>query len=217
MPVDYHAIIFDCDGVIVDTETISNRVMFELLQESDIAVSLETIHKEFTGYTTQHNLDAIEALTHKKVPDHFLSEYKARFQKHIDLYLEPIQGITEVLSKIQTPIAMATNATRKEMDYKLNKIGLIEKFKTRFCVDDVVHGKPAPDMYVKAAEALNIPPNKCIVIEDSIAGITAGVAAGATVYAYSAMVDSSAQINAGAAETFTSMKALETLLGLASK
>ncbi|ADZ90895.1 HAD family hydrolase [Marinomonas mediterranea] len=214
MSLDYHAIIFDCDGVIVDTETISNRVMFELLNEKGIQISLDTIHQEFTGYTTQHNLDTIEKLAHVKLQDDFVLEYKARFEKHIDQFLAPINGVPELLSKIQSPFAMATNANRKEMDYKLNKIGLIEAFKTRFCVEDVEKGKPAPDMYLKAAEALNVTPSNCIVIEDSVAGITAGVAAGATVFAYSAMVDPADQMKAGATKTFASMKELEALLGL---
>jgi HAD superfamily hydrolase (TIGR01509 family) len=109
---------------------------------------------------------------------------------------------------------MATNARRKEMDMKLEKIDLSEKFATRLCVEDVENGKPEPDIYLKAAKALKLDPKDCLVIEDSIAGIRAGCAAGMRVLAYSGAFNETSQTAAGATACFKTMQELEGLLGL---
>ncbi|MGB0782504.1 MAG: HAD family hydrolase [Marinomonas sp.] len=210
----YKAIIFDCDGVIVDTENISNTILKTMLSECGLELDDDTLHAKFTGFTNQENLINAEKLLGRPLPTHFDEEYRQRFHAIIDAELEPIDGVRELLSKISAPIAMATNARRKEMNFKLDKIQLSERFATRFCVDDVQHGKPAPDLYLTAANALNIDPKDCLVIEDSIAGITAGKAAGMRVLAFSETLDENMQMAAGATRCFKTMKELEGLLGL---
>ncbi|BDX03035.1 haloacid dehalogenase [Marinomonas pontica] len=210
----YKAIIFDCDGVIVDTENISNTILKNMLSECGLELDDDTLHAKFTGFTNQENLINAEKLLGRPLPTHFDEEYRQRFHAIIDAELEPIDGVRELLSKISAPIAMATNARRKEMNFKLDKIQLSERFATRFCVDDVQHGKPAPDLYLTAANALNIDPKDCLVIEDSIAGITAGKAAGMRVLAFSETLDENMQMAAGATRCFKTMKELEGLLGL---
>ncbi|MCW8357078.1 HAD family phosphatase [Marinomonas pontica] len=210
----YKAIIFDCDGVIVDTENISNTILKTMLSECGLELDDDTLHAKFTGFTNQENLINAEKLLGRPLPTHFDEEHRQRFHAIIDAELEPIDGVRELLSKISAPIAMATNARRKEMNFKLDKIQLSERFATRFCVDDVQHGKPAPDLYLTAANALNIDPKDCLVIEDSIAGITAGKAAGMRVLAFSETLDENMQMAAGATRCFKTMKELEGLLGL---
>ena len=210
----YKAIIFDCDGVIVDTENISNTILKTMLSECGLELDDDTLHAKFTGFTNQENLINAEKLLGRPLPTHFDEEYRQRFHAIIDAELEPIDGVRELLSKISAPIAMATNARRKEMNFKLDKIQLSERFATRFCVDDVQHGKTAPDLYLTAANALNIDPKDCLVIEDSIAGITAGKAAGMRVLAFSETLDENMQMAAGATRCFKTMKELEGLLGL---
>lgn len=210
----YKAIIFDCDGVIVDTENISNTILKTMLSECGLELDDDTLHAKFTGFTNQENLINAEKLLGRPLPTHFDEEYRQRFHAIIDAELEPIDGVRELLSKISAPIAMATNARRKEMNFKLDKIQLSERFATRFCVDDVQHGKPAPDLYLTAANALNIDPKDCLVIEDSIAGITAGKAAGMRVLAFSETLDENMQMAAGATRCFKTLKELEGLLGL---
>lgn len=214
MTYSYKAIIFDCDGVIVDTENISNTILKSMLNECGLELDDETLHAKFTGFTNQENLINAEKLLGKPLPANFDEDYRQRFHNVIEADLEPIKGVRDLLSKIKTPIAMATNARRKEMDFKLTKIQLTERFSTRFCVDDVENGKPAPDLYLKAAKALNVEPEDCLVIEDSVAGITAGRAAGMRVLAFSETLDEKMQTAAGATECFKSMKELEGLLGL---
>jgi len=156
MTYSYKAVLFDCDGVIVDTENLSNDLLRAMLKEQGLELDDQTLHDKFTGFTNQENLRNAEAMLGKALPTHFDAEYRDKFQALMEEQLEPIQGVTDLLSKIQTPIAMATNARRQEMNFKLNKIELAERFSTRFCVEDVEHGKPAPDLYLKAAKPLEL-------------------------------------------------------------
>jgi len=214
MTYSYKAIIFDCDGVIVDTENISNNILKSMLSQYGLELDDETLHAKFTGFTNQENLANAEKLLGRALPENFDEDYRKQFHTIIEANLEPIHGVRNLLSKITTPIAMATNARRKEMNFKLDKIQLSERFATRFCVDDVENGKPAPDLYLKAAKALNVDPKDCLVIEDSIAGIMAGKAAGMRVLAFSETIDATIQAAAGATECFNTMEELEGLLGL---
>jgi len=214
MMYSYKAIIFDCDGVIVDTENISNAILKSMLSECGLELDDETLHAKFTGFTNKENLINAEKLLGKALPVSFDEDYRQRFHAVIEANLEPIHGVCDLLNKITTPIAMATNARRTEMNFKLDKIQLSERFATRFCVEDVENGKPAPDLYLKAAKALNVDPKDCLVIEDSVAGITAGRAAGMRVLAFSETLDAKMQMAAGATECFNTMKELEGLLGL---
>lgn len=214
MTYTYKAIIFDCDGVIVDTENISNTILKAMLSQHGLELDDETLHAKFTGFTNKENLLNAEKLLGRALPDNFDEEYRERFHRVISTELDPIKGVCDLLSKIKKPIAMATNARRQEMEFKLNKIHLSDVFSTRFCVEDVENGKPAPDLYLKAANALKIDPKDCLVIEDSVAGITAGRAAGMRVLAFSETIDAKIQIAAGATDCFNTMKELEALLDL---
>lgn len=214
MTYSYKAIIFDCDGVIVDTENISNQILKAMLSEQGLELDNETLHTKFTGITNKQSFINAENLLGRPLPSDFPNVYRQRFRDIIEVALEPIEGVRALLNKITTPIAMATNASRREMNFKLDKIQLSEHFALRFCVEDVENGKPAPDMYLKAAAALNVNPEDCLVIEDSIAGITAGRAAGMRVLAFSATLEKNIQLAAGAIQCFDTMEELEELLGL---
>ncbi len=214
MTYSYDAIIFDCDGVIVDTETISNTLYTSMLGKLGLKVDERVLLEQFTGFSNEETLENAAKLLGRPLPEDFDTEYRQRFQEIITTQLEPIEGVRQLLKKIPCPIAMATNARRKEMDLKLNKIELSDTFSTRFCIEDVKNGKPAPDLYLKAAKALGVDPKNCIVIEDSATGISAGCAAGMTVFAYNEVISAETQIAAGATESFSSMAALEKLLGL---
>lgn len=214
MRFPYQAILFDCDGVIVDTETLSSNILKRMLAEQGLALDESTIHSRFAGFTTKQNLELAEKWLGKPLPSDFEKKYQDEFQSTIRTSLQPIEGVRELLDTLKCPIAMATNAQRYELELKLELINFTDKFKTRLSVNDVEHGKPAPDLYLKAASLLNVAPESCIVIEDSVAGIQAGKAAGATVLAYSAVLPAEIQLKAGASATFASMAELMTLLGL---
>ncbi|MGR0278908.1 HAD family hydrolase [Marinomonas dokdonensis] len=214
MDYSYQAILFDCDGVIVDTETLSNNIMKSMLADLGLELDSDVLHEKFSGFTTKSNLATATKMLGRPLPETFQADYKARFKQHIEEHLEPIEGVVELLQRIQCPIAMATNANRVEMNEKLSKIGLLDTFSVRFALDDVAHGKPAPDLYLKAAAALGVSPKDCLVIEDSIAGIKAGKAAGMTVLAYCGTMDAKKQTEAGASVCFKTMYELIELLKL---
>jgi len=122
MSYSYKAIIFDCDGVIVDTENISNTILKSMLSECGLELDDETLHAKFTGFTNKENLINAEKLLGKPLPANFDEDYRQRFHAIIEADLEPITGVRQLLDKITAPIAMATNARRQEMNFKLDKI-----------------------------------------------------------------------------------------------
>jgi len=205
----FKAIIFDCDGVIVDTETISNNIIQSKLAELGLILGDQKVQTLFTGYTTKQNLITASNLLQKELPADFEYELKSAYLEEMKQNLETIQGIPELIKGLSPALAMATNAQRADMEFKLSKLGLTEVFKRRFCVNDVKHPKPAPDLYQLASQSLNIPPKDCLVIEDSLAGIKAAYDAGMTVFAYSQKMDANSQLKAGASQCFNSMSELQ--------
>lgn len=208
----YQAIIFDCDGVIVDTENLSNTLYKNALSKLGLHLSDAELHHHFSGFTTEHNLKKSEELLGRPLPSDFADTLKTEFYRVISESLPTIEGVRELLQEIKVPIAMATNARREEMEFKLEKTQLAERFSVRFCVDDVAQPKPAPDLYLAAANALGVDPQYCLVIEDSIAGVQAGTAAGMSVHAYSETMDETLQKQAGAVSTNKTMRALSDQL-----
>lgn len=203
--MSFKAIIFDCDGVIVDTETISNNIFKAKLAALGHSLTEQDIQTLFTGYTTEKNLETVANILGYSLPENFKSELKAAYQAEMERHLECIPGIPEILHNLNCPFAMATNAHRSDMEFKLAKLELGQIFTQRFCVEDVEQPKPSPDLYLLASKNLGVQVKECLVIEDSIAGIRAGVAAGMTVFAYSEQMNKSEQLKAGASRCFESM------------
>jgi len=207
--MQFKAIIFDCDGVIVDTETISNNIIQSKLAQLGLILSDQEVQTLFTGFTTKQNLITASDLLNKELPADFEFELKSAYLEEMKQHLEVIQGVPELIYNLSPALAMATNAQRADMEFKLTKLGLTDVFKQRFCVDDVNHPKPAPDLYQLASQSLNIHPKDCLVIEDSLAGIKAGYDAGMTVFAYSQKMDANSQLKAGASQCFNTMSELQ--------
>ena len=206
--MSFKAVIFDCDGVIVDTETINNQILKRKLATYGLHLTELEMHQMFSGLTAENNVKTASELLGKQLPESFAIELRTEFHEIITKHLAPIKDIPELLERIKVPIAMATNAHRPAMNFKLDKIGLMQVFKHRFCIEDVVNPKPHPDLYLMAAKAINMEPKDCLVIEDSVAGITAGVAAGMTVYGFSECTDEASQAEAGAKMSFPTIAQL---------
>ncbi|ABC27723.1 predicted phosphatase/phosphohexomutase [Hahella chejuensis KCTC 2396] len=208
----YDAVIFDCDGVLVDTERLTNEVFMSLLAEQGLHLTHMEMHTHFTGQTTEVNLVTAATLLGRALPEDTHHRLRAGFWEAMHTGLTTVPFVEETLQAIRLPKAMATNALREDMDFKLSQTGLHAYFDHCFCVEDVENPKPAPDIYLRAASALGAAPERCVVVEDSTAGITAAVAAGMTVYAYSADMDAEKQKAAGAALCFHDMRELVHLL-----
>ena len=210
----FEAIIFDCDGVLVDTERLTNRIWQRKLGSLGLHLQDHELHHHFTGHTTEANLLRASELLGGPLPDDFHPAMRDEFWEEINRDLPLIPHVIELLEALLpvVPMAMATNAARQDMAFKLERTGMDRYFSHTVCVDDVSRPKPAPDIYLFAADKLQIEPARCAVIEDSPAGIQAAVEAGMQVFAYSADMIAEKQKAAGALLTFDDMRQLLPLL-----
>ncbi|TFH27959.1 MAG: HAD family phosphatase [Promethearchaeota archaeon] len=183
--VRYSAIIFDCDGVLADSEPLSCRawnVVFEREFSVDIGTDYTAILGKSTKDTIQHYVNRHNLKINSENYDQ-LAKWKE--EAYIDLAtdnLHPIQGVKSFLDSIQTrgiTIAVASSGIFSKIQFNLHQCGLDAYFSELISGTDVAHGKPAPDIFLLAAERLNIPISQCVVIEDSVLGVEAGKASGA--------------------------------------
>lgn len=208
-------IIFDCDGVLVDSERISHRVLQDMLAERGCRISFDEAIAVFMGTSMQRTLERVEAMV-QVPPEEFLPQFRARTFEAFMRSLEPVAGVPELLEGLATPFCVASNGPREKMTLTLTRTGLIRHFSDRmFSADDVANPKPAPDLFLLAASRLAAEPAACIVIEDSPTGVRAARAAGMRVFGYAAMTPAQRLLDAGAHQVFDRMQDLPARLGAA--
>lgn len=186
----FEAILFDCDGVLVDSEPITNGVLCAMLNEAGWAISAEECLRTFIGKTVRSEAARIEAHTGRPLTDTWMADFYARRNARLQAELLAIDGALEVVPAVHRVldrrIACASGADRFKVEMQLAQVGLAPYFAGRiFSGHEMPRSKPAPDVYLAAAEALGVPPARCLVVEDTVTGVTAGVAAGAIVLGYS--------------------------------
>lgn len=220
-PMKFEAILFDCDGVLVDSEPLTNGVLCAMLNEAGWAISAEECMATFIGKTVRSEAARIEAHTGRPLTDAWMAEFYARRNVQIERHLQPIAGAVDAVRALHRMtggrIACASGADRFKVEMQLRQVGLDGWFAGQvFSGHEMPATKPAPDVYLAAAAALGVPAGRCLVIEDTVTGVTAGVAAGATVWGYAPgdAGHGSAQAlrAAGAVRTFTAMGDLPGLL-----
>ncbi|APO54734.1 HAD superfamily hydrolase (TIGR01509 family) [Bradyrhizobium diazoefficiens] len=177
-------IIFDCDGVLVDSELLSCRCLSEVLAEFGLALSEEQALELFLGRSTraieQHYRDLGQV-----VPDGFLPRLKSRVLETFSASLEPIPGVGAVISGLAAPFCVASSSDIDRVSLSLDVTGLRAHFGARLYTAQMVrHGKPAPDLFLHAAAQMGAEPARTLVIEDSVSGVQAGRAAGMTVWGF---------------------------------
>ncbi|MDO8373313.1 MAG: HAD family phosphatase [Polaromonas sp.] len=218
----FEAVLFDCDGVLVDSEPITNGVLRDMLEEAGWALSSAECMRLFIGKAVKDQAALIEANTGRPLTQEWLHEFRGRRNEALVEGLLPIRGAVEAVTQIHTlyegRIACASGADRFKVDLQLEQCGLMPFFKGHiFSGHELPRSKPAPDVYLAAAASLGIDPKRCAVVEDTVTGVAAGVAAGATVFGYSppeAGHDApDALLKAGAVHIFVDMTALPGLLG----
>jgi HAD superfamily hydrolase (TIGR01509 family) len=218
----FEAVLFDCDGVLVDSEPITNGVLRDMLEEAGWALSSAECMRLFIGKAVKDQAALIEANTGRPLTQEWLHEFRGRRNEALVEGLLPIRGAVEAVTQIHTlyegRIACASGADRFKVDLQLEKCGLMPFFKGHiFSGHELPRSKPAPDVYLAAAASLGVDPKRCAVVEDTVTGVAAGVAAGATVFGYSppeAGHDApDALLKAGAVHIFVDMTALPALLG----
>jgi HAD superfamily hydrolase (TIGR01509 family) len=185
---DVHLVIFDCDGVLVDSERVSNQVLANLLSESGVQLTLEETVENFMGKTLALTLQRVQELLGRPPPEDFLEELKRRTKQGLEADLCSMAGAEEVISSLSVPCCVASNGDRAKMLFTLSKTGLLPYFKEHmFCAEDVAAPKPAPDLFLHAAETCGVSPAHCIVVEDTPGGVSAARAAGMRVYAFAGL------------------------------
>ncbi|MCJ0761739.1 HAD family hydrolase [Variovorax terrae] len=214
----FEAVLFDCDGVLVDSEPITNGVLRDMLAERGWMLTLEECMRFFVGKAVKDEAAVIAEKTGQPVTDDWLAHFRARRNEALERDLQAIRDIHDAVDAVHAGhggrIACASGADRFKVELQLRKVGLIQYFDGRiFSGHEQPRSKPAPDVYLAAAGALGADPRACAVVEDTVTGVTAGVAAGATVFAYAPLDDGAALREAGAVQVFASMQALPGLLG----
>ena len=187
--IEFDAVLFDCDGVLVDSESITNRVLCAMLNESGWALSAEQCMRDFIGKTVRSQAVVIEAHTGQPLTDAWMARFYERRNAALQAQLEPIAGALEAVRRLhglcQGRIACASGADRAKVEMQLAKAGMMEYFAGQvFSGHELPRSKPFPDVYLAAADSLGVPAARCLVVEDTVTGVQAGVAAGATVWAY---------------------------------
>jgi HAD superfamily hydrolase (TIGR01509 family) len=206
-------LIFDCDGVLVDSEVITNRVFVGMLNELGLRLSLDDMFERFVGRSMPQCLTLIAQLLGREVPEEFLPEFQIRIAAALESELKAVDGIESVLESIKLPYCVASSGTHAKMRLTLGLTGLLTKFQGRmFSVTEVAQPKPFPDVFLHAAKQLNAASSACVVIEDTPTGVRAGVAAGMTVFGFCAHTPKHRLLEAGAHHTFDNMFDLPRLL-----
>jgi HAD superfamily hydrolase (TIGR01509 family) len=206
-------VIFDCDGVLVDSELIANTVFAAMLAELGLPVTVEYLLEHFVGHSMQHCWQQIAVMLGREVPPACRAEFQSRSLAALQAQVKAVPGVEALLDCLHVPFCVASSGGHEKMAVTLGATGLLPRFRDRmFSATQVAQGKPAPDIFLHAAASCGVEPAFCAVIEDSPAGVVAGVAAGMRVYGYSAFTPAERLRAAGAHATFTDMARLPELL-----
>ena len=215
--MNFQAVLFDCDGVLVDSEPITNGVLRDMLEERGWAMSPAECFRFFVGKAVKDHKDTIEAKTGLPLTEEWLHAFRLRRNDALTANLKVMPGAHEAVAAAyeitQGAIACASGADRFKVEMQLAHVELMPHFEGRiFSGHEMPRTKPAPDVYLAAAQHLERDPAHCLVIEDSTTGVQAGVAAGATVWALCPEPDmAGALLAAGASKLFPHMGALPEL------
>jgi HAD superfamily hydrolase (TIGR01509 family) len=206
------AVIFDCDGVLVDTELISNTVLAGLLTRAGLPTTLEECLRDYRG-RSMTSVMALAAQRHgAPLPDDLPERYYAETKVVFTRELQPVAGVVDALDRIELPACVASSGPHHKMAVTLRRTGLWERFEGRiFSATDVPRGKPAPDLFLHAARAMGFDPAGTAVVEDSVPGVEAARAAGMRALAFARDTDPRALAAAGG-EPFDDMADLPGLL-----
>lgn len=183
--MNYQCIIFDCDGVLVDTEAISNRILIEMAGELGLFVSPEYADAHFSGTRLQNILDYFAQETGKPLIADFEANFRRRSFAAFSQELQPIKGIHDLLHTLTLPYCVASSGPPEKIRLNLTTVGLIDRFAGKiFSAYDIQRWKPDPGVFLHAAKTMGFAPQDCLVVEDTLPGITAARRGGFDVIAF---------------------------------
>ena len=178
-------IIFDCDGVLVDSEVVSCRVHAQMLNSIGYAITPAQVFDRFLGRSSTESNREIESELGRALPDGFDAGLKTAVIDQLAASVEAVPYVTEALDRITSKVCVASSGLPAKMQATLTRAGLIHRFAPHlFSAVQVARGKPAPDLFLFAAQQMGVAPERCIVIEDSLPGIRGAVAAGMAVIGF---------------------------------
>jgi HAD superfamily hydrolase (TIGR01509 family) len=215
--VKFDAVLFDCDGVLVDSEGLTNSVLRDMLAERGWSMTLQQCMDVFVGNTVMDKQLQIEQHTGQPLTPDWLLAFRERRNAVLDAQIQAIPNIHQAVHSLhaatQGRIACASGADRFKVEMMLQKVGLASYFDGRILSgQEVARNKPFPDVYLAAAALLGVQASRCAVVEDTLTGLRAGVAAGATVFAYAPHGEAQALLEAGASHVFGDMAELSALM-----
>lgn len=181
----YNCIIFDCDGVLVDSEAISAKVFQEMIFELGTEIEFETVLEQITGTSMKENLQFISEIINGDLPAEFETEFRKRSYEAFKTDIKPINGIPDLLKKIKVPVGVASSGPVEKIRLNLTTTNLIHFFgENIFSSYEIGSWKPNPQIYLHAAKKMGFKPEECAVIEDSLPGIQAAKAGGFDVFGF---------------------------------
>jgi HAD superfamily hydrolase (TIGR01509 family) len=207
----FDLVIWDCDGVLVDSERLAIRTESQILTELGWPLSESDVIELFVGRSALY----MQSVIGEKIgrPVDYQVEFEVRLREVSERELVPVDGVVAALEEIAVPGCVASSSSHSMLNFKLALTGLAERFAGRiFSADDVSHGKPDPAVFLFAATSMGVAPDRCAVIEDSVSGVEAGLAAGMTVFAFSGGVTSAQKLERDGVVLFDAMHLLPELI-----
>lgn len=181
------AVIFDCDGTLVDSELLANETLVEYATELGVPISIDEALENYVGGRMADCVDDMQKRLGRELPDSFVPELRARMAKRFRRDLQAVEGAAETLAALQVPFCVASSGPPEKIELSLRVTGLLPWFENRiFSAYDIGYWKPDPRLFLHAANAMGISPDRCAVVEDSLPGVQAGIAAGMVTFAFRA-------------------------------
>lgn len=207
----FDLVIWDCDGVLIDSERLAVRTESRILTELGWPLSEADVVERFVGRSSRYMQTVIEERLGRPVD--WKGQFERRVQEVCERELEPVEGVIDALDAIDIASCVASSSSHAMLTFKLGLTGLAERFAGRiYSADDVAHGKPDPGVFLFAASSMGVAPTRCAVIEDSASGVEAGLAAGMNVFAFTGGVTSAERLQREGVTLFGSMRELPALL-----
>ena len=192
-------IIFDCDGVLVDSEAIANQILLSMAKEHGLEMTLEQAIKNFNGRGLKDCFQQIEKIANKKLPEEFEKEYRKKTFEAFRTELKPVKGAKEFIETLAISYCVASSGPLEKIHLNLTTTGLIEKFENKiFSSYQINSWKPDPEIFLFAASEMGFPINECIVIEDSKAGVISAIKGGFKVFGFANENNSQELLDEGA-------------------
>jgi HAD superfamily hydrolase (TIGR01509 family) len=210
----FDLVIFDCDGVLVDSERIAVRIDVIVLERLGWPLTEAEVIERFVGRSEEYMVGEIEAALGRPLAPDWDHEFRPLYHDAFEAELAPVDGVVDALDRIGAPTCVASSSSHERLRRTLGLTGLYDRFAGRiFSAADVANGKPAPDLFLHAAATLGADPARCAVVEDSVFGLQAARAAGMTAFGYGGGVTPPERLEGPATTVFADMRELPALLG----